>query len=630
MEFFFQFDPRDPYYRSTPGAVAQGSTVTLRVKLSRTRLQAVNLVILYDQGGETLTLPMNWTALQEGYDIYTAELIVGDYKGLIWYYFEAYEPQGSLCRFGENTPGNALCADVPAAYQLTVYDRALDTPHWYCQGVTYHIFVDRFYRSPASGPLGAEADYRVHTDLEETPEYLPDAAGEILNRDIYGGNLQGIIDKLDYLQSLGVTTLYLSPIFEAWSNHKYNTADYLSVDPHFGDETDLRKLCAEAAERDMHVILDGVFNHTGSDSRYFNQNGRYDTLGAYQSEQSPYRAWYTFDDSPIGYRTWWGIRTLPAVDEDQASYRDFIIESPDSVVIHWLLAGISGWRLDVADELPDDFLERFRARVAAMKPDALVIGEVWEDASNKIAYGVRRKYFTECELDGVMNYPLKEGILRFLTGSISAEEWAENMESLLDHYPAPVRRCLMNLLGTHDTMRALNALSCPELAEESKAFKACYRLSEEQRARGRKLLKMASCLQYLFPGSPSIYYGDEIAMEGFEDPFNRRFYPWGRQDLDMLEHYRALGQCKRNCSAMHEGEFSIVFAQGGALGLLREDAVFQVLCAVNRDGSPVAFPLPDPGTWRELFTKKIIRASEDGAEILLEPLSYSILIREKT
>lgn len=630
MAELFYFNPLDSFCRSTRGAVEQNTKIDFRVKLLRTRLVSVNLVLIYDKSGETRTIPMQWVELKSGYDIYECEFNPGEYKGLIWYYFEVVNCSGNTVYYGENSSNEAMSADLPAAFQLTVFDSKIHTPDWYCKGVTYHVFVDRFFRASSCEKLTYDPDFSVHTDTNDIPEYLPDSKGEILNRDIYGGNLKGIEEKLDYLDSLGVTTLYLSPIFEAWSNHKYNTADYMKIDSHFGDEKALKSLCKEAKKRGMRVILDGVFNHTGSDSVYFNQNGRYDSLGAYQSENSPYRSWYTFDSSPVGYQSWWGIRTLPSVNEGEDSYQNFIMGDNDSVAEHWLNAGISGWRLDVADELPDDFLIRFHQKVRSCNDEAIVIGEVWEDASNKIAYSVRRSYFTEPELDGVMNYPVKEGILNFLTNRISSQDFKITIERLYDHYPKDVHRCLMNLIGTHDTMRALNALSCSHLAGQSRDFKAHFKMDDNLRSYARQKLKMAACLQFMFPGSPSIYYGDETAMEGFEDPFNRRYYPWDNQDNDMIDHYKKLGTLKKNSHCMHNGMFKVSTSGEDCICILRESEKNAVFCAINRSELPCEVTLPFDGNWHEIFTQTTYICNDDDEYADVSSMSFNIWICEKT
>jgi len=568
------------------GAVCVGKKVSISVSLLRTKLHSPTLTACFESSGRKQVIPMEWENLENGYDSYVGKVDTANAVGLVWCEVHA-----------KDYDGNEIC--IADGIQITVFDKDYDTPKWYAQGVTYHVFVDRFFRK--GKPLCDDPDYVVHSDTQETPVFLPDEQGIVRNNDIYGGNLQGIIEKLPYLDSLGVRTIYLSPIFEAWSNHKYNTADYRKIDPHFGTKSDLEELCLKAKQYGMRVILDGVFSHTGSDSVYFNQNGRYDSVGAVQSEESPYRDWYTFHEN--GYESWWGIDTLPAVRELTPSYLDFIIQNEDSVIAHWMSCGIGGWRLDVADELPDEFLSRLRRRVKELDPNAVVIGEVWEDASNKVAYGKRRPYFTEQELDGVMNYPLKDGILAFLNGHIDGCELARNLCELLDHYPKQSQRCLMNLIGTHDTPRALTVLGCPQHLYSDKTFKANQRMNEAERKYAIERLKLAASLQYVFPGSPSLYYGDEAGMEGYEDPLNRRHFPWRQEDRDLLAFYQTLGKIKCEEKSLHDGTFTVYCAEDDFLVIVRGD----ILCAVNR-GEKQLIDLPK-GNWKDLFSDKTIRKS---------------------
>ncbi|MBQ3055293.1 MAG: glycoside hydrolase family 13 protein [Oscillospiraceae bacterium] len=582
MQASYLFDSiksRDPH-----GAVCTGTQVVIRVSLLRTALHSPSIWLRYEAQSREMTLPLVWEKLDCGYDVYSCVVDTADATGLIWCRITALDFAGG-------------CVNVGETFQITVYAPGYETPEWYAKGVTYHAFVDRFCRGGA--PLVSDPDYIVHQSVEETPVFLPDENGIVRNNDIYGGNLQGIIEKLDYLNSLGVRTIYLSPIFEAWSNHKYNTADYHRIDPHFGNESDLEELCSRAKEYGMRVILDGVFNHTGSDSVYFNREGRYDSVGAFQSETSPYRQWYSFFEG--GYESWWGIDTLPSINEQTPSYLDFIIENECSVIAKWMQCGISGWRLDVADELPDEFLAALRHRVRKLNQDAVVIGEVWEDASNKIAYSKRRPYFTEHELDGVMNYPLKDGILAFLNGGIGGIELGRNLEVLLDHYPKESQRCLMNLIGTHDTARALTVLGSPQHLYADKAFKAEFRMSEAERALAIKKLKLAVCLQYVFPGSPSIYYGDEVGMEGFEDPLNRRFYPWGKEDRELLKFYQMMGKIKCEQESLHNGKFCVLCAEHDFIMIKRGI----VILAVNR-GEACDVVLPE-GAYINLFDGDVLR-----------------------
>ena len=586
-------DPHDPFCRSVRGAVQTGTAVTLRILTPRTfSVRDAFLCAAKDAGGTAEELPMRSVpAPSEGYDAFEATLPTDGYTGLIFYHF-------TLCKAGELpywygkmepdpahpdiTGGIYNRAPVPD-WQITVY-APQHVPAWFGEGVTYGIFPDRFARDetvPADRPLkpwGAIPDYRPSTD------------GVIRRQDCFGGNLRGIRGKLSYLASLGVETLYLNPIFEARSNHRYDTGDYERIDPLLGDEAEFRALCRDAHALGMHVLLDGVFSHTGADSRYFNAEGRYEDLGAAQSKDSPCYDWYSFRHWPDDYLCWWDVKNLPRVNKEAPSYLDYIIRDRDSIVRRWLRAGADGWRLDVADELPDTFLDALRQAARAENPEALILGEVWEDASNKVAYGRRRHYLEGRQLDGVMNYPLRRAILSFLDGG-DALYFRTAMEALQDHYPPDCFRSLLNFLGTHDTLRILTRLGCqkpPETQDE----RAVYALSPAERARGEALERCASAILYAFPGSPMLFYGDEAGLEGFEDPFNRRCFPWGGEDAALLSWYRLLGLLRRRIPALRRGALRFVGAAGPILAFRRDFEGETLLCLVNRGDTPGAFSCP--------------------------------------
>jgi glycosidase len=422
------------------------------------------------------------------------------------------------------------------------------------------------------------------------PSFLPDEEGVVRNNDFFGGNLEGIIGKLPYLKAQGVTCLYLSPIFEAGSNHKYDTGDYMRVDPGFGDEALLRELCKKAKSQGMRVVLDGVFSHVGIDSVYFNQYGRYDSIGAYQSKDSPYYPWFMFKEWPDEYECWWDILLLPAIDKREPSYQKYIA-GEGGVVEHWQGCGVGGWRLDVVDELPDAFLDPLCNGIRRHNPDTLIIGEVWEDASNKIAYGARRRYFLGGQLDSVMNYPLKDAIIAFIRDG-KVEMLADTMAALVQNYPKPVLDALMNVLGTHDTMRILTVLGGGRFPDTKKEM-AVYRLTGEQLAHGKQMLKIASALQFTLPGFPCVYYGDEAGMEGGADPFNRVGYPWGAEDQDLVGWYRLLASIRGSQKAFREGVYRLAAAREGVFAFTRGEGGEAVFVAVNLGEEEYAFPLED-------------------------------------
>ncbi len=586
-------DPREPYFRSPAGAVQAGTEITLRIETPRTfevRDAFLSLRTELPGGTECRELPMRRAEPRDcGYDAFEGSFAPGE-TGLAFYHFTLCRDGGLPYYYGKMEPdpehpditgGIYNTPEVPA-WQITLY-RPQDTPDWFGKGVTYGIFPDRFARDPswpADRPLkpwGADPDYRPSPD------------GITRREDCFGGNLRGIRGRLSYLERLGVTTIYLNPVFRARSNHRYDTGDYESIDPLLGDTREFSALCRDAHARGMRVLLDGVFSHTGADSRYFNAFGTYPDTGAAQSAASPYYPWYTFRHWPDDYECWWDVRSLPRVNKESETYLDYIVRGENSIVRRWLRAGADGYRLDVADELPDRFLEELRRAVREEKPDAVVIGEVWEDASNKIAYGRRRYYFAGRQLDGVMNYPLRRAILDYLAGR-DALYFRLETETLMAHYPPQAFASAMNFLGTHDTERILNVLGCrhrPERAEE----RAGYRLTPQERARGEALERLASAILYACPGSPMLYYGDEAGMEGFEDPFNRRTFP-ENPESPLGGWYELLGQCRRRIPALQRGDFRILCAKGGALAFERRLGERRLLCLCNRADAPQTFDLP--------------------------------------
>ena len=489
--------------------------------------------------------------------------------GLYFYWFRL---GGRRAALGEDR--NAGFSDSASAYQILVYRECFATPAWFKGGIMYQIFPDRFFKS---GEILVEKGKWLHRDWHETPEFRPNEKGKILNNDFFGGNFRGILKKLDYLQSLHVTVIYLNPIFRAFSNHRYDTGDYMQLDPMLGSEEDFAALVSECGKRGIRLILDGVFNHTGDDSRYFNKYGTYDEIGAYQSKDSKYYSWYNFRHFPDKYDSWWGIDVLPAVNENFPSYIDFIT-GENGVLRRWMKYPLGGFRLDVADELPDEFIAKIRSAVKSANGDAVVIGEVWEDASNKIAYSTRRKYFQGEELDSVMNYPLKDAIINFVvSGNTSLLRRTVGM--LLDHYPKCVLDSLMNILGTHDTVRVLTALGgvCAYNKEEM----AVLKLSAEQRAVATERLKIAAILLYTFFGVPCIYYGDEIGMEGYSDPFCRKPFAWDLIDEDILSHYRWLGELRSRYTVFRDGDYRELYHDDNCIVFERRKGKEAVITVAN-------------------------------------------------
>lgn len=558
MEIYY--NPLDPACKSVLGGVRQNESFTIRIF---GKSDEPCIFVLQRDGCEAQSLHMQ--NISGGWEL---QLSFAE-PGLYFYWFRL---GGRRAALGEDR--NAEFSDSASAYQILVYRECFATPAWFKGGIMYQIFPDRFFKS---GETLAEKGKWLHKDWHETPEFRPNEKGKILNNDFFGGNFRGILKKLDYLQSLHVTVIYLNPIFRAFSNHRYDTGDYMQLDPMLGSEEDFSALVSECGKRGIRLILDGVFNHTGDDSRYFNKYGTYDEIGAYQSKDSKYYSWYNFRHFPDKYDSWWGIDVLPAVNENCPSYIDFIT-GENGVLRRWMKYPLGGFRLDVADELPDEFIAKIRSAVKSANGDAVVIGEVWEDASNKIAYSTRRKYFQGEELDSVMNYPLKDAIINFVvSGNTSLLRRTVGM--LLDHYPKCVLDSLMNILGTHDTVRVLTALGgvCAYNKEEM----AVLKLSAEQRAVATERLKIAAILLYTFFGVPCIYYGDEIGMEGYSDPFCRKPFAWDLIDEDILSHYRWLGELRSRYTVFRDGDYRELYHDDNCIVFERRKGKEAVITVAN-------------------------------------------------
>ena len=604
------FDPRDERYKSPYGAVSAGTVVhfALRPERAQAFSRAVLTARFESRANELVRIFLPWSGRDGERDVFAGSLPTGDYVGLIFYSFRLEGLDGRTRTLGE--------------YQLTVYDGCEQVPAWFGEGTCYQIFPDRFRRSRIPDPGGMVGGRSVHAAWQEEPEYRPDARGEVRNRDFFGGDLKGVLEQLPYLQSLGVETLYFNPIFEAAENHRYGTADYEHVDPMLGCDADFSALCQAAHARGMRVILDGVFNHTGFVSRYFNGDGFYPQPGAAQSRQSPYYPWFHFQHWPDRFDSWWGIYTLPAVNEGEDSYRDYIIRGEHSIVRRWLQAGADGWRLDVADELPDDFIRELHQAVRAADPNAVVIGEVWEDGSTKIAYGVRRRHILGGHCDGLMNYPFRNGLISFLLGA-DAACFRDAMETLRENYPPFAFASAMNFLGTHDTPRILTLLGVgSDCRENTKAWRANFRMDAGQRALALARLRLGALVLFAFPGAPTIYYGDEAGMEGFEDPFNRRTFPWGAEDKALTAWYAALGQARKSLLPLRRGDLRWLRAEGRVLAFSRTWEGETVIAAVNAGDAPEQLPLD--GAFRDRMSGERFTDT-----VPLPPLTGRLLTAER-
>lgn len=584
------FNSRNPIYRNPLGAVKCNENIHLKINLPRD-LACTGAYLLMERDGEKIQcFDMFWCGMN-GSDHEWWEC---DYKpseiGLYFYHFELKTSHGRSQLF-KGSSGSAV-TEGSSRWQITVYAEDFTTPDWLAGGIMYQIFPDRFYSSQKN-KLEIPSYREIHKSWDEMPRWTPNENGIITNEDFFGGDLRGIEEKLPYLKELGVTCIYTTPIFRSRSNHHYDTGNYEEIDPSLGTEADFISLCSAAKKLGIHVILDGVFSHTGSDSIYFNKERHYDSIGAYNSKESDYYSWYHFTDWPEKYDCWWGFTTLPNVNENNESFTEYI-NGETGIVGKWIRNGADGWRLDVADELPDEFLDSLRNSAKSHNPDSLILGEVWEDASTKTAYGERRRYLLGKQLDTVMNYPFRAAILGYIIHGKSSR-FFETIETILENYPPQCIRLLMNHIGTHDTERAITMLAGEALDNRDRAWQSSHSLTEIQYELGTKRMKLASLIQFMLPGVPCIYYGDEAGVEGYRDPFNRKTYPWGKENTNLLSWYKQLGKLRSNQPILAEGAFRRVLQDGDLIVFERYmncDAYEDIFCIIANRGNK-AFTIPE-------------------------------------
>lgn len=565
------FNSRKIECKSPYGAVKCGEKLSLHFPIAS--WVSVDKMFVFIRLGDVSTpVEMRFEKSENGFSVYTADYVF-DTAGIYYYRFEMRNRDG-VWYYGRGENGESVCGENLPEWQLTVYKSSYKTPDFAKGNIIYHVFVDRFNRADG---VKTKRKYRLHESFSESPEVVS-ADGKYYADDFFGGNFNGIREKLDYLEELGVGIIYLSPIFKAFSNHRYDTGDYLKVDELLGTEDDFKRLLDAAHEKGMKIILDGVFNHSGADSLYFNKFGTYDSLGAYQSKSSPYYDWYYFKKFPDEYACWWGCDNVPDLNKSNKDYRALVF-GKNGVVEKWQKLGADGWRLDVVDELPIDFVNLLIKKIKSVNKDALVIGEVWEDASTKVSYGELRPYLLGDQLDGTMNYPFMNAIIAYVRDG-DEKFFKDTVQSILENYPKETVYCLMNSLGTHDTVRIINALSDVRAHGWSKTHKLGYKLPDSEYEKAKKKLYLASVLQFTLPGIPSIFYGDEAGLQGFDDPINRRPYPWGSEDKEILAHYKKLGRIRRENRAVFSGGFNMR-DENGLVAYERASGDDEILIAVN-------------------------------------------------
>ncbi len=616
------FNSKSEEYRNPVGAVSRDTKIHFKISPQRLLEVYAASLIVEDERGNVTYFDMYWCGMNgNNHEWWECHFVPKD-SGIYFYRFEVKNKNGAHLVFKDEN-GIPVISNKGSNWQITVYEKDFATPNWLKGGVIYQIFPDRFYNS-GTKKLDVPEDRYIHKDWNEELHWAPNEKGVITNSDYFGGDLIGITQKLPYIKSLGVTCIYLNPIFESHSNHRYDTADYSKIDPLLGCEEDFKELCSKARELGINIIIDGVFNHTGSDSLYFNRQNRYKTQGAYNSVDSPYYSWYNFKKWPNDYSCWWNFITLPNVNEQNPDYQNYIV-GQNGIIEKWIKLGASGWRLDVVDELPDNFLDSIYTATKRADKEAIVMGEVWEDASTKCAYGARRRYLLGSQMDTVMNYPFRSAILSFVTGA-DAAQCIGQIESIVENYPAQCLNLLMNHIGTHDTERAITLLSGEPLNGNDRAWQSSHHLSDYQYVLGVFKLKLATLMQFTLPGVPSIYYGDEAGMQGYKDPFNRATFPWGKEDKSLQDWHRDLATLRSDYDVFKDGKFRAVYAQDSVLAYERyekvDDCEHVIFVALNTSDKymPLSLKFDDA---------KTIIGAQFSDDFKLPPYGYSVFYYKK-
>ena len=549
------FNSFDPYFKQPFGAVRAGQSVHLSLCIPEELGYVDPHLVLQKEG--RYDVPVHYRMKFDGQtphqNHFSVDVTLND-VGLYFYYFDLYTDFRRIVRGPDNC--GVVSWQEGESWQITVYEADFETPAPIKGKVFYQIFPDRFCEGVENKPMPFP-DRLYQADKHAEPFWQPNEVGGHLNEDYFGGDLKGIQMKLPYLRKMGVDYLYLNPIFEAHSNHRYNTADYLNVDPLLG---------------------------------YFNREGRYGEGGAYRDPNSPYRSWYDFDSKyKGGYRSWWGFETLPEVNEETPSYVEFIT-GEGGVIDTWLRRGAAGFRLDVADELPDEFIEKVRTAVKRVGPDKFLLGEVWEDATTKFGFDKRRTYLLGKGLDSVMNYPFKNAVLGFVCGRDAGQTMTDIL-SICEHYPAPALDTALNFLSTHDTERALTVIADEPANGRGREWQSGRCVTGDAYEEGMLKLRMAYAIIYTLPGVPCLYYGDEIGMQGYRDPFNRGFYCWDSHEERLKPVLAQLAQLRHTCEAFRTGELRVLRAEGGVLHYQRIGEFEAAEIIVNRTEHIIVEPL---------------------------------------
>lgn len=567
----------------------ENGRLTLRIKRLYCAEKA-SAFVYSDGSGEETAYETVYSGISRDRDSFSVPFIPD--PGLYYVTFSIETPDGVFFVHSTGDEESGELRDDPVKcgrFQILAAEKGGEPDVSFRESNMYHIFVDRF-RKTGKCPERGDAVY-IDDWYGGVPEYTEYPGEDMENNTFFGGDLYGIAEKLPYIKSLGCDVVYLSPIFEAFSNHRYDTGDYMKIDDGVGGEKAFSLLCKKAHSLGMKIVLDGVFNHTGDHSRYFNKYGEYETVGAYNSKESEYFDWYEFREWPDDYRCWWGVRALPSLRHGCKPVYDLIC-GENGVIRKYLRMGADGWRIDVADELSDELLDGIKKAARAEKPGAIIIGEVWEDASNKISYGKRRHYFSKRQLDSVMDYPLRDAVINYaLSGD--CEKFRRVFTVIDKHYPDYIKPYLMNFLGSHDTERILTVLGGDPAGNLPGSVLVEKRMTKEQYAAASDSFVSAFALLCFCSGIACVYYGDEAGMQGYRDPFNRMPYPWGRENVKIRSAVGSLLNLRKRFTAPPVLEYSdngvIIIRRGNFVLITNRSGgdvtVYTGMTAADTDGN---------------------------------------------
>ena len=513
-------------------------TIHIRIKTAKADIEKCYIVFgdKYDWSNQYSVKSMTKLCSDALFDYWQANIVPPNRRLCYMFLFESGKEKYWYTEYGfhkEQPTDVNFMFEYPFLHEIDIFK----TPDWVKDAVFYQIFPERF----ANG------------DKTNDPEPIEKWGNKPTRDNYFGGDLKGIIDKLHYLEKLGINAIYLTPIFEANTNHKYDTKDYMRIDPQFGDIDTLKELVSKCHDKGIRVILDAVFNHSGYYFPPFQ-----DVLK--KGQKSKYCDWFHIYSYPIkikprpNYHTFAFEYHMPKLNTENPEVKRYLLD----VAEFWIReVDIDGWRLDVANEVDHAFWREFRQVVKTAKPDAYILGEVWHDAG---------PWLQGDQFDGVMNYPFTNMVIEFFCkNSMDAKEFTSSLNKFMFRYPHQANQVLLNILDSHDTQRLLT---------QCKGNKA--------------LFKLAVLFQMTYIGVPCIYYGDEVGMEGLDDPDCRRTMMWdeNEQDRDLLKFYKDCIALRKRHTALRRGYCKFIYASDSQLVMKRYTDSNEVLIAFNVSNKP--------------------------------------------